>query len=190
MALLGCGKERLYGPEDNPKSLRDVTGVEFGWSCDQQGCNVTRLAGTPPPDPCRNGNAADSAYANSWARFVEICSVCLGHEKGFYWSSTPGQCRLVACNTDANCPAIYESDPASAYACVDGLCQNTDSARFPRDTLNRYDVESLCFAVHPRANTVDPLAPTVMEIESTVAGACPSTDPTVGCPLPAGCRMP
>jgi hypothetical protein len=186
--LLGCGSERRYGPEDNPTTVRDVTGVEYGWSCTDPGCVVTQLATTPPPNRCTDPTA--SAYGFAWGRFVDLCSICLAREPGFYWSTTPGECRLLACETDAHCPAFYQAAPEEAYACVNGLCQNIDTGRFPRDVLKRIDVESLCFAVHPRGDTAAPLSPTTQEILAAIEAACPGATAIDACPLPAGCRMP
>jgi len=187
-AALGCGNDRRYGPNDNPTALRDATGVAFGWSCDGQGCVVTQLAATPAPNPCPNPNA--SAYSFSWGRFVEICSVCLADEPGFYWSTTPGECRIVACDADADCPALYESGPGDGYDCVNDLCQNVDTVRFPRGTLRRIEVEQLCFAVHPRTDTASPSSPTTQDVVDAVEAACPDALPTDPCTLPAGCLTP
>jgi hypothetical protein len=188
VVLVGCGIDRRYGPQDNPTTIRDVTGVDFGWVCDDQGCKVTRLATTPAPDPCPNPQ--DSAYGDSWGRFVEVCSVCLGHEPGFYWSTTPGQCRVLACATDANCPSIYESNPEAGYACVNGLCQNIDTVRWPRDKLTYDMVEQMCFAVHPRPETAAFASPAAMAVQHEVDASCPLTATPEPCPLPADCRMP
>jgi hypothetical protein len=188
-AAVGCGGyERLYGPEDNPSSLRDVAGVEFGWSCDDRGCVVTQLPATPPPDPCGDPTAA--AYSFSWGRFFRICSVCLARQEGIHWSTTAGQCRILACDSDDDCPALYEWSPESRYACANGLCQNSDEARFPRAATTRFDVEDLCFAMHPRADTAQPFSPTTQDVLAAVEAACPGAGPSDPCPLPAGCRMP
>ena len=96
----------------------------------------------------------------------------------------------MACDTDADCPAIYEISPESAYACVHGLCQNVDTTLYPRDALSYDVVESLCFAVRPRTDTADVFSPTTREIESTVSAACPLTAAPADCQLPAGCMMP
>jgi hypothetical protein len=184
VASLGCGAE--YGPEDNPTAVRDVTGVEFGWSCKDSGCKLELLPSTPPPDPCPDPN--DSAYNIAWGRFFEVCSVCVLHAPGAYWGTTPGQCRLLACDTDADCPAIFQYSPEAGYACVGGLCQNVDTARYPRDVLNREQVEQLCLTELPRADTSSPFSQTTMEVLSRADAACP--DPAGPCQVPAGCRMP
>ena len=42
-----------YGPEDNPTTVRDVTGVQFGWSCTSSECEIARLRPRPRlPDAC------------------------------------------------------------------------------------------------------------------------------------------
>jgi hypothetical protein len=188
VVLLGCGVEHRYGPQDNPTQVRDVTGVDFGWLCDDAGCSLTRLASTPAPDPC--SNPQDAAYGWSWGRFVDICSVCLGHEPGFLWGSTSGQCRVLACASDANCPKIYDGSPEDGYECVNGLCQNIDTARFPRDTFTYSDVDSMCFAGHPRAETRDFATPETRAIQSDIDAACPVTATRDTCHLPADCRVP
>ena len=185
---VSCGSGPGYGPADNPTSVRDVTGVEFGWSCGDSGCVVTPLAATPAPYPCAAPDTADYSY--TWGRLFEICSVCVAHEPDIYWSTTPGRCRILACDTDADCPTIYQYSPQSAYVCVNGLCQNADTARFPPEVLTKTVVEQLCFAVHPRADTELFLSTTASEILSSVEAACPGALPTEPCTLPAECRAP
>ena len=49
---LGCGSSgNGYGPADNPTTVRDVTGVEFGWDCDASGCLVGLSSGPYPFPP-------------------------------------------------------------------------------------------------------------------------------------------
>jgi hypothetical protein len=179
-ALFGCGAGASTG------TVRDVSGAEFGWSCDQ-GCKVTRVADTPPPDACPNPN--DAAYSFTWGRFVEICSVCLEHADGVYWSSSAGQCRPIGCSVDLDCPTVIET-PVSTYECVNGVCENTDTTTYPRDQLSRDDVLLLCFADHPRAETTNDLSPASEDVETAVDAACPATDPTSACSLPVGCHAP
>ena len=47
-AALGC-EGRRYGPDDNPTVVRDTTGFEFNWPCDDGGCQVTQIEITRPP---------------------------------------------------------------------------------------------------------------------------------------------
>ena len=184
---VSCGSGPGYGPADNPTSVRDVTGVEFGWSCGDSGCVVTPLAATPSPYPCTAPDTA--AYSYTW----NDSSRSAASARSTTWhllEHDPGQVQVLACETDANCPTIYQYSPQSAYACVNGLCQNADTARFPREVLTKTVVEQLCFAVHPRMETEELLSTTASEVLSSVEAACPGALPTEPCTLPAQCRAP
>jgi hypothetical protein len=174
-----------YGPADNPVTVHDVTGMVFGWQCTNQ-CEVTQIAGTAPPDPC--GAADRPGYGYTWGRFVDVCSVCLATDGT--WGTSQGQCRMLACATSADCPVIYWRAPASVYECVDGLCQGADQTARPRTSLTRYEVEDLCFAPHPRAETRDWSGAGAMQVQAEVDAACPGDDPLEICSLPADCRTP
>jgi hypothetical protein len=186
-ATLGCGGSG-YGPADNPTTVRDVTGVAFGWSCSSSGCGIALLATTPAPDPC----TGDDVPGYGWAagRFFAICSACAPQSGAFVYSTQPGQCRVLACDTSADCPIMFEDSPVDVYACVDGLCENSDQQRWPRDPLQREDAEELCFAAHPRADTSTLSAPATLQVEADLDASCagPAFDDV--CSLPSGCRAP
>ncbi len=188
---LGCGGDAGsgYGPADNPTMVSDVTGAAFGWLCDSSDCQVGLLAATPAPDPCSGAN--QPGYGYGWGRFFEICSACFPTDGSmFLWSSTPGQCRLLACDTSADCPIMFTSSPADVYECVDGLCENADQSRRPRTPLQRVDAESLCFAVHPRSETSSLLAAASVQVEAELDANCTGSDPMATCSLPSDCRQP
>ncbi len=188
LALLGVGcGNRDYGPGDNPPQVTDVTGVNFGWVCIQSGCGVTRLGATPAPDPCDTGQPG---YGYAWGRFFEVCSVCYPSDASVQWSSTPGQCRMIACLTSADCPVMFENSPPDVYECVHGLCENADVGRYPRDPLQRVDAEELCFAQLPRAQTATSSAPAAVAVETELDASCAGTDPMSTCTLPGDCRSP
>jgi hypothetical protein len=191
LGAVGCGGDE-YGPADNPTEVRDVSGVPFGWSCHASGCQVTLTVGTPAPDACTSND--QPGYSYSWGRFFDVCSVCVpsaGSGSGsFYWSSTPGQCRILACATSADCPVMFQASPVDVYECVDGLCENADVNRRPRAPLQRVDAEELCFAAHPRADTATLLAPATVAVEAELDAACTGSDPFATCALPADCRAP
>ena len=190
VVALACGgcDGREYGPGDNPTEVTDVTGVAFGWVCTTSGCGVQPAPDTPAPDPCDSGQQAGFSYA--YGRFFSLCSVCfLGGASGG-WTSTPGQCRILACQTSADCPVMFRESPADVYACVDGLCENADTSRRPRDPLQRVDAEELCFATHPRADTTTLTAPVTVAVESELDASCTGSDPLDTCTLPVDCRAP
>jgi hypothetical protein len=186
-ATLGCGPSG-YGPEDNPTAVRDVTGVEFGWSCRASGCGIALLPATPAPDACGAGDTPTYGWAAG--RFFEICSACAPQSGAFVYSTQPGQCRVLACDTSADCPIMFEDSPVDVYTCVNGLCQNSDQQRWPREPLQRMDAEELCFAVHPRADTNTLSAPATLQVEADLDASCTGSAFDDTCSLPTGCRAP
>jgi hypothetical protein len=186
--VLGCGSGgNGYGPEDNPTTLRDVTGVEFGWDCDASGCQVGLLASTPPPDPC--GGDSRAAYGYAWGRFFEICSVCVSADNAF-WSTFPSQCRILACDTSDDCPIIYPYASVYIYECVNGLCQDADQNRRPRTTLDRTETEQLCYAALDRTETSDPFSAASLAVDTDLDASCTGPNPMDTCSLPTACRAP
>ena len=177
-----------YGPADNPTTVRDVSGVVFGWDCQSNGCEVASLPETPAPDPC--GGSDRAGYSYTWGRFFDICSVCVASDGSGIWGTTPGQCRLLACDTSADCPLIYAHAPIDIYECVNGLCENTNQTRRPRTPLIRVDAQDLCFAVYPRSETNRLSLPVPMQVEAELDAACIGSDPLDTCTLPTDCRAP
>ena len=188
-AALGCGSDggSRYGPADNPAAVRDVSGTVFGWDCKANGCEIAYLAETPPADPCGGGDRA--GYSYSWGRFFDVCSVCVSTD-GTSWGTTPGQCRILACDTDDDCPIIYAYAPVDLYQCVNGACENADQTRRPRTPLVRNDAEELCFAVYPRVETSNPFGAIPMQVEADLDANCTGLYQMDSCTLPAGCRAP
>jgi len=192
LATLGCdggGGGSKYGPADNPTTVRDVTGVVFGWNCAAD-CSVGFVMSTPPADPCGGGDR--SAYSYQWGRFFDICSVCVATDSAgqLYWSTTPGQCRMLACDTAADCPLIYAYSPNTVYECVDGLCQAADQNLHPRTPLTRTDAQDLCYAVYDRSATSNPFYATSQQVQADLNANCTGTYPMDTCTLPADCRAP
>jgi hypothetical protein len=177
-----------YGPGDNPTRVRDVTGVEFGWDCDLNGCEIRSLAATPPPDACAATDTPN--YGWSWGRYFEVCSVCDRNDDSYTFTTTAGQCRLLACATSMDCPVIFEVSPVDVYECVGGLCENTDQGRWPRAPLRRFNAEELCFAVHDRADTRTRTSPAAVQVEADLDASCAGPAFDAVCSLPAGCREP
>jgi hypothetical protein len=187
MIAPGC-RRAAYGPDDNPNTVRDVTAVEFGWSCDSIGCEITSLPTTPAPDPCTGDDTPNFGW--SWGRYFEVCSVCDPSDGASRIIRTPGQCRLLACSTSADCPVLFDVSPVDVYECVGGLCENTDQGRWPRTPLRRANAEQLCFAVHARAETRTLTSPATVQVETDLDASCAGPAFDDACSLPAGCRAP
>jgi hypothetical protein len=85
---------------------------------------------------------------------------------------------------------MFQDSPPDVYDCIDGLCENADTGRFPRTPLLREDAEELCFAAHPRADTVTLTAPATVTVESELDTSCTGSDPFATYTLPADCRAP
>lgn len=182
---LGCGPR--YGPEDNPTMLMDASGGVFGWACTDEGCRIQTVAGTPPPADCGPGRPV---WGLSWGPYFEICTACSFSDSGS-WSTTAGECRILACEVDADCPVLFRYVDEPRFVCMNGLCRNDDLARFPRDApLDRRALERLCLAEVPREETLSPLTPRSVEILAAIDAACPPRPETGPCTLPPTCRAP
>jgi hypothetical protein len=179
LVLLGCSSDSVHGSlgsRDNPKGLHDTTGAPFGWQCDTKGCAIRPVAGTPMPVDCGFG----STFIYFTEHFVRICS---GVPVTGGIAADYDMCRPAACSLTDECPVFDGAD----YQCVDGMCQ------IEGISLQRYDVEALCLAAHPRSLTCAEAMsdPEVKRVEGLLVTACTSdggADPT--CTVPAGCRQP
>lgn len=171
LALSACGR-------DNPAQLRDTTGAKFALSCNDGVCHLAPEAGTPPPATC---DGAPVGYSYAAGRFVSICSV-VGSSDTEGWFTDGSLCRLVACESDDECPLVFGRE----YVCRSGLCQNADGS----EKLWSGDVIPLCFDKAPRptnchAQIEDAEVRAVFDL---VHESCPSLDEE--CSVPASCRQP
>ncbi len=159
---------------DNPSSLRDTTGVEVTWSCDQGRCTTTEEPGNPPiPADCGDGTLR-LVGAGGLALLCEVTPVDTGpviHER---------TCRPLACGADTDCPQWSER----AYACVNDICQSRDPM-----ALDPVDFTALCLYDVPQPDTCAALDtdPTILERMALVDAACP--DGVCGS-VPSVCLMP
>ena len=182
LTLLGaCGN-----PLDIPDKIRDSTGLEFGWDCSESTlCDLSSA-------PAISSSCDLPVWGRSWGRFYSLCSAC-GLPSGG-WASVDFQCRPVACDSDGDCPQIAarasDSDAIreDIYECVEGLCQNADTARHPRDALRSSDASLLCYANVGREETRFFASPAVLLREPALMEACPISADT--CVLPAVCDAP
>jgi len=170
---------------ENPDVVHDSTGLEFGWSCtDSQFCQI----GSGPssldfePPSCSGGRT----WGAFWGRFYEVCIACLIDDVG--WSAAPEDCRPLACASDRDCPEFITGGRLDAYECADGLCQNVDQSRHPRDVLRPRNAQTLCYAPVPRAETVRFDAPAVVTRREALDAECPLD--AASCELPAACAWP
>lgn len=163
---------------DNPERLRDTTGMQVGWACDEVPCQVEIIAESYVP-PCEP--AESPGYGQSFGRFFSLWSTC-GPSA---WSTFEE--RIVACNASADCPNLDYYEVPSSFECVAGLCQNVDTAGFQRDRLSRFQVELLCYGATPRSETTSPFDPEVEQVETLVGQSCPSTE---NCAVPPECLQP
>lgn len=176
VACSGGGVSSLGHGRDNPRALTDTTGAKFGFVCDDMGCKVTSIDGTPSPTNCGPG----STYIYFTEHFVRICA---GVPISGGIAADYAACRPATCALPTDCPIFDGAD----YQCAAGLCQIEGIA------FHRYDVEALCLADHPRAVTCAEATndPEVMRVEGLLKAACASDagpDPT--CTIPPTCRQP
>lgn len=176
--MLGCAGG--VGPGDNPVELVDRAGYGFGWMCEDDRCHLGDVPFVDRAPPC-----ADAQWSLAWGRFFELCVVC-PFPGG--WSSDSYLCRPAACETDADCPQLYGVLGDSRFECASGLCQSTDLAVHPRDVLDRYDAELLCFADVAREVTMSSDDPIVVERTTLLDESCPWEADT--CELPSVCLAP
>lgn len=165
------------GPLDNPEVLRDSTGLEFGWDCSESSlCDVTSV-------PELSWDCEGPGWGRSWGRFYEFCEACA--LPGGSWYATNFACRPVACDVDRDCPQVASTEREDIYECVEGLCQNADTERHPRDLLRTSDASTLCYANVGRDETRGFDSPAVQSREPALREACPTSAET--CVLPAVC---
>ena len=164
--------------------VTDQSGAQFGWFCydheDHVDCDTPWLGGTPPQSPECGRETRD--WVVSARRFIEIAGLCWsdGFADSVRWEG-----RFVVCETDEDCPSTLLPD-GDEYECRSGLCQNTDTLRYPRGLPTMADALVLCEGVGPRQlELVGPLG-------DAVDAACPDhTYPFEPCAyLPAGCIDP
>jgi hypothetical protein len=164
----------------NPSTIRDTTGAVFGWRCDDSGCNIVAIDGTPSLAACGPG----THYGYVIDRFIAVCPCC---------SLNGSMCRVVACDTTSDCPQ-WQGD---AYECRAGLCQRQGMTG---DRFDADDVIELCLASTPRAANCDPAPamptdPAIQQAEAAALSQCGTAGgdggaTQNGCAVPASCRQP
>jgi hypothetical protein len=187
LAVAACGSDGP-APHANPSTLTDITGLVIGWQCGAapDSCSLSPIAETPAPDPC--GDAMTAGFDFESGRFFSICSVCLSSSNG--WSTTPGQCRIVSCTSDLDCPVLRGNTSTSVFVCRNAICQNDDARVYPPGALKRFEVEELCFAVHDRSETTSLTSSASVQVEAEIDAVCPGGDALASCSVPAGCQAP
>jgi hypothetical protein len=119
LSTLGC-----RGPSE--RVVRDTEGRTFSMQCSDSGCTVARISGSSVSAE-KNGGALHAP-----GRVVTVCDVVPGLEPG-----PSSDCRALACEDDANCPAAHG---ASHGTCRNKLCIE------PRNDLTVDDAVVLCLA--------------------------------------------
>jgi hypothetical protein len=163
----------------NPEGVRDTTGATFSWTCSDDGCTVEPID-APPPAQCGSSRVFHSIIQGN---FINICSVASLPDSGGAWFTDASLCRLVACDSDDECPQWQGAE----YACSAGLCQNVEPKG---ERIKEGEVIALCMAEEPRpsdcrAQLLDP------EVASQFARARASCESVTGpCTVPADCRQP
>lgn len=186
VTLTGCGDDfEPPGPEDNPTTLRDTLGLEVSWSCEAEGCEPEMTSDTPTYADCAEREVgAFSVYdVELYERIALLSERCVGAPASQYWS------RPVACDVDEDCPVVHWTSPDRFYECVNGLCQSTDTERYPRD--DRYSREvfnALCLANVPRTETVSNSPP--MPLDAYLDTFCPDDLDRNCLGLPQDCYQP
>lgn len=146
LLLLACdGPPGIW----NPWTVREAPdGDAWFWECTRFRCTphpTDQIDGIPE---CPDGWESSAAFYAG--RFFAIATTCKPPDGGGH--SYLGWTRLAICDDDHDCPNIFHW--REYYECVNGLCQNTDSERFPRDVLIRDWALDLCFSALPREQTL------------------------------------
>ena len=176
----------------NPKTLRDTTGLVFGWSCDQT-CSVNAPRNAPLPADCGSGVHYD--YDD-----IRIALICLSVPQP---QVGPGvsqfldtSCRPVACDTSAECPRFAEAN----FECKAGLCQRIGDSF---TAVTELDAVALCLSSVPRSPSCSAAGadPVVQQAETAAQASCSPPNPNPPpdatgytllerCQVPQGCRTP
>jgi hypothetical protein len=172
--LLGLGACTVAAPQH----IVDSSGAPFALRADGR---LDIVAGTPAPAPCKDAGRA--VYAWALGRFISIGSACAQDDGS--WTTIGNRERPVACTTTDDCPQWN----SWSFECRSGLCQNADTTQFPPLFVNWDMANLLCHAPFPRADTLDPLSPTSVQVYQATTSVCSSTASNAGCmlPLPPTC---
>lgn len=166
------------GPQQ-PELIVDSVGVEFHWYTDHE-YDFGPTDDAPEPRDC--GEDSEAGWSYSWGRFVSICMVC-GFETGG-WSTAPLlDCRVLVCDSDADCPYLSGYDPV----CENGICQNSE--RLDAERVGVTDVYELCAHDVDRYEILEQsgyetVNPRLLELD------CDAETHACALPLPDGCLQP
>lgn len=178
-AATGCAGEP--GPDDNPTSIVDTSGVRFDWRCDRERCRLHREQLVPHPD-CSAGQRG--AIGVFFERFFEVCGACADDQSLF--GSEPHYCRAIRCERDADCPQLYGALGVKRYRCQQRLCQLEGA---PHPAPDHDLAFKMCIAELPRERTTSDalLSAELQAIYGQLAEHCPLDGE---CRIPPGCWQP
>jgi hypothetical protein len=170
--VVGCSRERTF---------KDTEGATFRVTCSgvcRNGDDFTQEGSKAAPSgaPTLPGDKAGFALADAQARYLAVCDAwkrTSDDGSGQSWSG--GDCRIVTCSADGDCPpATFMREPK----CVNGLCGD------PSRPIAYDDVEWLCLAGTGRGG----VASDVQKARHDLAIlACKEGS---GCTVPKECRQP
>lgn len=195
LSLASCKPEML----PNPTVLADTAGHRFEWKCNEGRCRPASWGGIPRPDCAElarkfGSTDAHATVSTPWGRFVRVCGACRFRDKpgGVSMAFGPGACRLVACETTADCPQLYEYSRAHRFECVQGLCQSTDLNEHPRSAVRKHEAEELCSGPLPRLEGESAIEAQREAVRQLVGESCGSDPGSEAChsPLPQQCLQP
>lgn len=171
----------------NPSVIHDTTGAVYGWRCDDRGCDIASVDGTPALPAC----GAGTFWGYFAGRFIAVCPAT--PVSGGGWGTSTELCRIVTCNASADCPQWQ----GKAYECRSGLCQQQSATG---NAVDIADALELCLASTARAARCDPASttsadPTIQQALAAVTASCsaPGNDGGAAqgpCVVPPSCRQP
>ncbi len=153
-SLAGC-------KSSSERQLVDTERRHFSAKCERSGeCALSQTSGDK-----RSGDRTALALIRV-GRLVGICDVVPGQAPG-----TPGECRALVCQSDADCPPSHGSKDGQ---CLNALCTDPAQALSPEDSV------MLCLAGSGLGNEQ------ARQVERYALGLNCGTP----CKVPAPCRQP
>lgn len=181
VALCACVDTDTPGAPNNPPQLVDTSSLLFDWACDGHGCVPRATPGGPALPSCEPGESA--FYTFTASRFFTVVAAC-GSSTRWYTYGLWG--RAVVCESDADCPQLYEFRSEYDYECHHGLCQNIE--RDDESALALSDAYTLCYGRFARDETLALFMPASQQVSGWITSACGTGQCSP--PLPVGCVQP
>jgi hypothetical protein len=188
LAIVGCSAETVTPGISQPEQVRDLNAEMYGWVCDEHGygCKGAFIDESPLPPNCSEDWHPSVVWTAGATRFFPLYVTC-AHDESGTWLIDHWESRYLICDTDADCPNLVYADAEYRFECESGLCQNTDTSEYPRETLSPGEVAGLCRAGTPRQSALGISEEDYAAFSERIEEYCPEAGP--GCEIPPECRQ-